>query len=134
AERGNVIAAGSLDDVAHDAALPITAEEFEQLTLAQRLLALAVEQCVAPLRGRLAKARRIRCILGASAEGLREFEERALVDRLRTRLATLDEPASPRDRLAANFRQLVAPAGLDSGSRSPCRGLATILQRLAGSA
>ena len=68
-----------VDDVAHDAGLPITAEEFEQLTLAQRLLAIEgqdIDHEVAHLDGRRSIADITR-LLGASA-----FHDEAYLDGL----------------------------------------------------
>jgi 3-oxoacyl-(acyl-carrier-protein) synthase len=135
--RPNAIAWGSLGELEYDPRLPFTRAEFEHLTRTQRLVALAARQCMSRLparTGATGKSRRERWILGASAEGMRECEELALLERLRELVARLDEPESLRNPLGAQLDEVAwAPLGAaDSTVSGPSANIRAVVERFTG--
>ena len=74
-------------------AFPTREEEFGRLARGQQLLANAVAQALGDARTLVKPGRRIRCVLGASAEGVREYDEALFIKRLQYIASTLDEPS-----------------------------------------
>lgn len=92
---------GTILDIPYDTALltgVYTRDEFDQSTRGQRLLALAVAQCVSRLRSGndLRKVDKVQCILGATADGSAEYDEALFLDSVQSVVQELDEPQALR--------------------------------------
>ncbi|MDB4890167.1 MAG: hypothetical protein JWL61_2022 [Gemmatimonadetes bacterium] len=133
-DPGGSVASATVSDVDHHPRIPFATDEFERLTSTQRMLAVALRECMPPLDGGgPASARRVRCILGGSAEGMREHEERALLDRVRQRIAVLDEPQSLRDAVSSGLDTLAGLADADPRALDASAALAAVVDRFVGS-
>ena len=128
AERDG-IPTGVVERVEHDARLPFTPAEFDDLTRTQQMLALALRQCLATVRTKAPGLRRVRCMLGASAEGIREHEERSLVEALAARLDETGAPRSLIDVVQESLEDSAGPAGVDPASESPSASLGAVVER-----
>jgi acyl transferase domain-containing protein/NAD(P)-dependent dehydrogenase (short-subunit alcohol dehydrogenase family) len=108
--RGDVVADktytmlwGYAGDIVRDARMPYSAEEFDGLVRAQQLLANAMAQCLGGLKPHSA---RTRCLLGASAEGIREYDEAVFIKRLQHLVSQLDEAEPLRTAFAKGLADL----------------------------
>jgi 3-oxoacyl-(acyl-carrier-protein) synthase len=129
---GEPKASAIVGDVEHQPHLPFSFDEFSALSAAQRMLALALEECLPGIRDvPRAEKPRVRCILGASAEGMREFEESSLVDQVRAKIATLDVSSDLRNAIAAGFVDM-AGTGANANTAGACATLGSVVERCLG--
>ncbi|MDB4890170.1 MAG: hypothetical protein JWL61_2025 [Gemmatimonadetes bacterium] len=95
-DKAYSLLAGIVRSIERDPRLPYSADEFQALTRAQRLLANALVQCVhgavAPLVSG-SNGKRIHCLLGSTADGIKEYDEALAMRTVRDALAMLDEAA-----------------------------------------
>ena len=123
---------GYAGDARYDPRLPYTAQEFAALARAQQLLALAMGQATSGLRSARIDARRACCILGSSAEGIREYDEAVLVERLRDMVAGLDEPESLRASFADGVGKLPEYRSGDPEQFASYPCLPAVIERFVG--
>jgi acyl transferase domain-containing protein len=129
ADAPDVIASAEVPNIAYSRSLPFTPDEFELLSDTQRVLAIALHQALAQSGGE--GARRVRCIIGASGDGMRELEERPLIKGIRRRIATLDEPKSVLEAVSAGLGEL-AGISADGPTLGPCAIVSTVVERFLG--
>jgi acyl transferase domain-containing protein/NAD(P)-dependent dehydrogenase (short-subunit alcohol dehydrogenase family) len=92
---------GSILSVPYDAALlssTYTKEKFESLTKGQKLLALSLAQTLARLKGHATRpaSGKVQCILGATADGSKEYDDVLFLESMEALVGTLEEPESLR--------------------------------------
>lgn len=124
---------GYVTDFAPDlAGLPYNPEEFESLSLAQRFLAVATAQCLAGLPRKPEREMWPWAFIGATADGIAEFDEALLVTGLLSRRERLAE--DPRD--AELLGQMLGMAlGREPGDVArwpPYQGYQAVMDRMLG--
>ncbi|BBM87372.1 type I polyketide synthase [Candidatus Uabimicrobium amorphum] len=69
------------------------AKQYAHLSKAERFLAEALQQCIAPLQDEMREicSSRIACFLGSTADGIQEYDEALLAKQLLQILSTLEE-------------------------------------------
>jgi acyl transferase domain-containing protein/NAD(P)-dependent dehydrogenase (short-subunit alcohol dehydrogenase family) len=85
---------GSITEVPYDATLlapTYTKEEFDELTKGQKLLALSLAQSLTNISSKNS-LNRLQCILGATADGSKEYDDAVFYGSVQNLLGTLDEP------------------------------------------
>lgn len=119
-------------DVPHGPHLPFSLDEFSALSMAQRMLAVALDECLPGIRDvPRAEKPRVRCILGASAEGMREFEESSLVAQIRAKIASLDVSPPLRDAIASGFVEM-AGTGANANAAGASATIGSVVERCLG--
>ncbi len=97
---------GSIVDIPYDAALlsaSYSEDEFGALTNGQKLLALALAQSLSSLTVKHSGSPRMQCILGATADGSKEYDDALFSDSVHDIVASLDEP----ENVNGAFRRLL---------------------------
>ena len=120
ADKTYTLLNGTIGNIAYNAALlseVYSEEEFNQLTRGQRLLAIALAQCLSRLKcpGPINKTSNIQCILGATADGSNEYDEARFLDSLYFIVEELDEPQSLRESFTRVLEGALGPVIGDSG-------------------
>ncbi|HEX8424595.1 MAG TPA: beta-ketoacyl synthase N-terminal-like domain-containing protein, partial [Pyrinomonadaceae bacterium] len=128
---------GSIVNIPYDAALLSQAysrEQFDALTKGQKILALAVAQSLARLKVKIdpSESVRMQCILGATADGSKEFDEALFVESLSTHLGILDEPESLRRAFADTLAEITGYRNGDTKKLTQHKIYASVIERLMG--
>ena len=129
---------GSIINVPYDAALFSTAytkEQFDGLTKGQKLLALAVAQSLSRLKVQINRSapNKTQCILGATADGSKEYDEALFLESLTTLLGTLDEPESLRRAFSDTLEEITGYQNGDTKKLTQHKIYASVIERLLGS-
>ncbi|HEY0097598.1 MAG TPA: SDR family NAD(P)-dependent oxidoreductase [Pyrinomonadaceae bacterium] len=129
---------GSIVDIPYDAALLSKAysrEQFDVLTKGQKILALAVAQSLARLKVKIdpSASVKMQCILGATADGSKEFDEALFVESLSMHLGALDEPESLRRAFADTLEEITGYRNGDTKKLTQHKIYASVIERLMGS-
>ena len=101
---------GKLDYDARLLALRYSREEFEALTRGEKILCLALAEGLDGLDVHL-PAKRIQCILGATADGSEEYDEARFMQGVNEIVQSLDEVAEAKTRFSSVVRQSWSEAG-----------------------
>lgn len=128
---------GSIVNIPYDAALlskAYTKEQFDLLTKGQKILALAVAQSLARLKVKIdpSASVKMQCILGATADGSKEFDEALFVESLSTHLGVLDEPESLRRAFADTLEEITGYRDGDTKKLTQHKIYASVIERLLG--
>ncbi|HEV2763519.1 MAG TPA: beta-ketoacyl synthase N-terminal-like domain-containing protein, partial [Pyrinomonadaceae bacterium] len=128
---------GSIVQIPYDAALLAHAydvEEFGSLIKGQKLLALSVAQSLARLKVKpdLSSTKRVQCILGATADGSKEFDDALFVESVHALLPALDEPESLRRAFAERLEEVTGYRRGDTGRLTQHKVYAGVVERLVG--
>jgi acyl transferase domain-containing protein len=126
---------GSVGTIEHDPRVPYTREEFFALSRAQQLLTLAVTQCLDRPRAAWApKPKRSACLLGSTADGIREYDETLMIDGLRRYVLSFDdEPAELRTAFADGLGRLAGLRSGDPDTFAPFASYRSVVERVLGS-
>ena len=128
---------GSIVQIPYDAALLATAyseAEFDALTKGQKILALAVAQSLARLKVKLNRTvtSRMHCILGATADGSKEYDDALFLESLHTLVGTLDEPETLRRAFADTLEEITGYTQGDTKRLTQHKIYANVIERLVG--
>lgn len=130
---------GSIVNIPYDAALlspAYSSEQFDVLTKGQKILALAVAQSLSRLKVKLNRsgaASRMHCILGATADGSKEYDDALFSESVETLLGTLDEPESLRRAFADTLEEITGYRNGDTKKLTQHKIYASVIERLVGS-
>jgi acyl transferase domain-containing protein/NAD(P)-dependent dehydrogenase (short-subunit alcohol dehydrogenase family) len=127
---------GSIVNVPYDGALLSPAyskEQFDSLTNGQRLLALAVAQSLARLKVPASGFTKVQCILGATEDGSKEYDDALFSESLQTLLGTIDEPESLRRAFAGMLEEISGHQHRDLEELTQHKIYASVIERLLGS-
>lgn len=129
---------GSIVQIPYDAALLAQAysrEEFDALTKGQKILALAVAQSLARLKVKLNRSvtDRMHCILGATADGAKEYDDALFLESLHTLVSTLDEPEDLRRAFTGTLEEITGYTQGDTKRLTQHKIYASVIERLVGS-
>jgi acyl transferase domain-containing protein/NAD(P)-dependent dehydrogenase (short-subunit alcohol dehydrogenase family) len=129
---------GSIVDIPYDGALLSQAyskTEFDSLTKGQKLLALAVAQSLSRLKAQVdwSNSKRMQCILGATADGSKEFDDALFLESLLTLLRNLDEPESLRRAFADTLEESTGYRNGDTKRLTQHKIFSSVIERLVGS-
>jgi 3-oxoacyl-(acyl-carrier-protein) synthase/NAD(P)-dependent dehydrogenase (short-subunit alcohol dehydrogenase family) len=129
---------GSILSVPYDAALLSPAynkEEFDALTKGQKILALAVAQSLARLKVQVNRSgsNKMQCILGATADGSKEYDDALFLESVETLLGTLDEPEPLRRAFAGALEEISGYQNGDSKKLTQHKIYRDVIERLMGS-
>lgn len=108
-------------------------EQFGLLTNGQKLLALAVAQSLSSLKVQVSGSTRVQCILGATGDGSKEYDDALFVESLQTLLGTLDEPESLRRAFADTLEEISGYEKRDLQELTQHKTYASVIERLLGS-
>jgi acyl transferase domain-containing protein len=128
---------GSIVQIPYDAALLAQAyskAEFDALTKGQKILALAVAQSLARLKVKLNRdvTSRMHCILGATADGSKEYDDALFLESLHTLVGTLDEPESLRRAFTETLEEITGYTQGDTKRLTQHKIYANVIERLVG--
>lgn len=128
---------GSIVSIPYDTALLSNAydkEEFELLTRGQRLLALAVAQSLSRLRVPINRSGSagMRCILGGTADGSKEYDDALFLENLEALLATIGEPEGLRLSFAETIEDISGYQNGDSEKLAQHKIYPSVVARLLG--
>ena len=128
---------GSIVQIPYDAALLAQAysrEEFDALTKGQKILALAVAQSLARLKVKLNRAvtDRMHCILGATADGAKEYDDALFLESLHTLVGTLDETEGHRRAFTDTLEEITGYKQGDTKRLTQHKIYASVIERLVG--
>jgi len=131
-DKTYTLLSGSAGAIVYDAALlssSYSKAQFERLTRAEKLLAMASAQAFAgALRAKLSAipADRIECVLGATADGFHEYELAMFEESMEETLAQVETDASRRATFSKSLRRIWGEPAADN-PRVPqsdsCRGV-----------
>jgi acyl transferase domain-containing protein/NAD(P)-dependent dehydrogenase (short-subunit alcohol dehydrogenase family) len=128
---------GSINGVPYDAELlagSYDREEFEALTKGQQLLALALAQSLSRLGVRPDRAAtgRLQCILGATADGSKEYDDALFVESVHTLLENIDEPEGLRRAFAGVVEEVTGYRRGDTERLTQHRVYADVVEKVFG--
>jgi acyl transferase domain-containing protein len=124
---------GSIVNVPYDPTLLSTAyskEEFDALTTGQKICALAVAQSISRLK--VAASGVVQCILGATEDGSKEYDDALFLESLQTLLGTIDEPDDLRRAFADRLDKVSGRKNGDLKELTQYRLYASVIKRLLG--
>jgi acyl transferase domain-containing protein/NAD(P)-dependent dehydrogenase (short-subunit alcohol dehydrogenase family) len=127
---------GSIVDIPYDATLlagSYSNDEFRALTNGQQLLALALAQSISSLRVKHSSSTRLQCILGATADGSKEYDDALFCDSVQDIVATLDEPADVNDAFRRLLDQISVYRRGDAERLSQHKIYEAVVEKVAGS-
>jgi acyl transferase domain-containing protein/NAD(P)-dependent dehydrogenase (short-subunit alcohol dehydrogenase family) len=119
-DKTYTLLSGSTGTIVYDAALlssSYSKAQFERLTRAEKLLAMASAQAFAgALRAKLSAipADRIECVLGATADGFHEYELAMFEESMEETLAQVETDASRRAAFAKSLRRIWGEPAADN--------------------
>src|SRR5262249_42443631 len=110
-------------------------DQFEALTRGQKLLALAIAQSLPGLEKglKLAGSARVQCILGATADGSKEYDDALFLDSLHRLMDTLDEPDNLRLACLAFLEEITGYRRGDAEKLTQHYTYTSVVERLLGS-
>lgn len=128
---------GSIHSVPYDAGLLsgiYGREEFDALTKGQKLLALALAQSLSKVKVRPGRgeAGRVQCILGATADGSKEYDDALFVESVHTLLETTDEPESLRRAFAGVLEEVTGRRRGETERLTQHKVYADVVERVMG--
>ncbi|HZI49920.1 MAG TPA: beta-ketoacyl synthase N-terminal-like domain-containing protein, partial [Pyrinomonadaceae bacterium] len=124
---------GSIVNVPYDPALLSSAyskEQFDALTIGQRLFALALAQSIARLK--VPVSGKLQCIIGATEDGSKEYDDALFFESLQTLLTTIDEPENLRRGFARVLEKIPGQKHTQVKELTQYRLYASVLERLMG--
>ena len=127
---------GSISEIPYDAALltgSYSNHEFRSLTNGQKLLALALAQSIASLKVKHSSSTRLQCILGATADGSKEYDDALFCDSVHDIVATLDEPAHVNEAFRHLLDQISVYRRGDAERLSQHKIYEAVVEKVAGS-
>jgi acyl transferase domain-containing protein/NAD(P)-dependent dehydrogenase (short-subunit alcohol dehydrogenase family) len=126
---------GSIVAVPYDSVLlspTYNKEQFELLTNGQKLLALALAQSLSRLNVRVPRTSKVQCILGATADGSKEYDDALFIESVQKLLGDLDEPESLRRAFADTLKETSAHKEIDSNEIAQHKIYAAVVEKLLG--
>src|ERR1041384_5483850 len=128
---------GSIPSVAYDAALlstVYTEAEFQSLTKGQKILALAVAQTVSRLKVPLDLSQPIKmqCIVGATADGSKEYDDALFVESVAGLLESLDEPEDLRRAFAETLEDISGYKKDDAAKLTQHKLYSAVIEKVLG--
>jgi 3-oxoacyl-(acyl-carrier-protein) synthase/NAD(P)-dependent dehydrogenase (short-subunit alcohol dehydrogenase family) len=129
---------GSAGTILYDAALlssSYSKAQFERLTRAEKLLAMASAQAFAGvLRAKLSAipADRIECVLGATADGFHEYDYAVFEESMEETLAQAETDASRRAAFAKSLRRIWGEPAADNPRAPQCDSCRAVIEATAG--
>ncbi len=127
---------GSISEIPYDATLlagSYSNDEFRALTNGQKLLALALAQSISSLKVKHSSSTRLQCILGATADGSKEYDDALFCDSVHDIVATLDEPAHVNDAFSHLLDQISVYHRGDAERLSQHKIYEAVVEKVAGS-
>lgn len=124
---------GSIVNVRYDEALlsrAYSGEQFDALTNGQKICALAVAQSISRLK--VAASGKMHCILGATEDGSKEYDDALFLESLQTLLGTIDEPENLRRAFAGALEKISGQKPRDLKGLTQYRLYASVVERLLG--
>jgi len=137
-DKTYTLLSGSAGTILYDAALlssSYSREQFERLTRAEKLLAMASAQAFASvLRGKLAAipADRIECVLGATADGFHEYELATFEESMEETLAQVEADANRRAAFSKSLRRIWGEPPADNPRVPQSDSCRAVIQSTAG--
>ncbi len=128
---------GSIPSVPYDAALlsaAYTEDQFESLTKGQKILALALAQTISRLKVPLNPSQpiKLQCILGATADGSKEYDDALFVESVAALLENLDEPEDLRHAFADTLEDISGYKNGDAGKITQHKLYSSVVEKLLG--
>jgi acyl transferase domain-containing protein/NAD(P)-dependent dehydrogenase (short-subunit alcohol dehydrogenase family) len=126
---------GSIFNIPYDATLlgnAYTREEFSNLTNGQKLLALALAQSLTNIQSGFSP-NRVQCILGATADGSKEYDDAVFAQSIQHLLRTLDEPEELRRAFGSSLEKICGYSVSDADQLSQHKIYQAVVERVAGS-
>jgi acyl transferase domain-containing protein/NAD(P)-dependent dehydrogenase (short-subunit alcohol dehydrogenase family)/acyl-CoA thioesterase FadM len=114
--------------------LPFTAVELGRLSLAQRLLATSVAQCLGGLRSQPPDPRRTAVFIGATADGVGEYDEALLAVSLAEAAARGARDANAAQTVRRRIEEILGRSAKELPALAPWASYAAVLERVAGTA
>lgn len=127
---------GSIVDIPYDASLlsdSYSNEEFGALTNGQKLLALALAQSLSSLSVKPSSSTRMQCLLGATADGSKEYDDALFSESVREIVATLDEPPDVNEAFCRLLEQNSMYRRGDADRLTQHRIYEAVVEKVAGS-
>lgn len=124
---------GSIVNVPYDPTLlshAYSKEEFDGLTNGQKICALAVAQSISRLK--VAASGKMQCILGATEDGSKEYDDALFHKSLQTLLGTIDEPEHLRRAFAGTLERISGQKARDLKELTQYRLYASVIERVLG--
>jgi acyl transferase domain-containing protein/NAD(P)-dependent dehydrogenase (short-subunit alcohol dehydrogenase family) len=125
---------GSIFNPPYDAKLlahAYTPEEFATLTNGQKLLALALAQSLSNIQSKLSLDR-VQCILGATADGSKEYDDAVFAESVQNLLKTLDEPEELRRAFGSSLEKICGYKPGDADQLSQHKIYQAVVEHVAG--
>ena len=124
---------GGIVNVPYDAALLSLAyskEQFDALTIGQKIFALALAQSIARLK--VPVSGKLQCIIGATEDGSKEYDDALFLESLQTLLTTVDEPENLRRAFAGVLEKISGKKHANLKELTQYRLYASVLERVVG--
>jgi acyl transferase domain-containing protein/NAD(P)-dependent dehydrogenase (short-subunit alcohol dehydrogenase family) len=136
-DKTYTLLSGSAGNVSYDAALlsgSYTESQFNSLTRAEKLLALAGAQALAEFKRSLSvfPADRIECVLGATADGSGEYDFALFEASMEATLEQVEPDSVLRAAFASNMRRVWGEPPENGVRASQCESCKTVIEALAG--
>src|SRR6185503_8529489 len=132
-DKAYSLLAGVVRDIEPDPRLPYSLDEFQTLTRAQRLLANALAQCVHSAQTQVAAGeQRVHCLLGSTADGIKEYDEALAMEIVRRALGSLDEPRPLKQAFGAALDGVTELEAGVSDALAPYPAYSTVVERVVG--
>jgi acyl transferase domain-containing protein/NAD(P)-dependent dehydrogenase (short-subunit alcohol dehydrogenase family) len=136
-DKTYTLLSGSAGRVSYDAALlsgSYTESEFNRLTRAEKLLALAGAQALAEFKPSLSAlpADRIECVLGATADGSGEYDFAVFEASMEATLEQVEPDRTLRAAFASSMRKVWGEPPENGARASQCESCKTVIEALAG--
>lgn len=131
-DKTYTLLSGKVPGVTYDESLPYSAEEFARLTRGQKLLAKALAQCLAPIQEQISATKKIRCLLGSTADGIKEYDEALFAASLQYFIEELDEPEGLRSKFSNTLTEVLGYQRRDYESLAPYASYKRVFERFLG--
>ncbi|MBD2731585.1 SDR family NAD(P)-dependent oxidoreductase [Nostoc sp. FACHB-892] len=107
AEKTYTLLSGRINQVEYEKGIPYSLEEFNKLTRGQQLLAKALAQCLNPIHQQVSATKTVHCLLGSTADGIKEYDEALFAESLKYFVEQLDEPEQLRAAFSNSLETLL---------------------------
>jgi acyl transferase domain-containing protein/NAD(P)-dependent dehydrogenase (short-subunit alcohol dehydrogenase family)/acyl-CoA thioesterase FadM len=106
-EKTYTLLSGRINQVEYEKGIPYSLEEFNNLTRGQQLLAKALAQCLNPIHQQVSATKKVHCLLGSTADGIKEYDEALFAESLKYFVEKLDEPEQLRTTFSNSLQTLL---------------------------
>lgn len=131
-DKTYTLLSGKVPGVTYDESLPYSLEEFASLTRGQKLLAKALAQCLSPIQQQISATKKVRCLLGSTADGIKEYDEALFAASLQYFVEELDEPKELRSKFSNALTEVLGYQHKDYESLDPYASYKDVVERFIG--